>query len=493
MNNQRETFSISKRCIDLQKERNDRKTEFSKFFSKNVKTCIYNNHKIDKRDVATMLGFSYEMFRKKVGGQKPISKRDLVVAICMVLKLDEDQTNAALRMHGMLELQTAAREFEEDQTRIDQRDSILAGFLNGRFTSINAVNSILTQNELTILDLNDSRRHSSQHVQNPQFRIAHKEVSCDADYLLYYPDRSLEAQYSPDHYKITARMWIENVESQERFRLELDNYRSIIQQFSDGRYSWPPQKYDGNERFRNCFIDLQNMIDAEMRRMMAILNDTKNYKARSSAKLINGEMHIFHESYNYAVPEWNEYFWMDYCNGVYSFSVQKKSIFLWKYLGSEAYKKYVGNPPEQNLEAFSSAAQIEILLKNNHRDLASTEQVKLRVQLRAFSQAKSEIEDILQRLRSKEIFIRNIADQCPTPTAPFWYFNALELFDCTWPEDDSYDITPGRQSVEFPLKNNRLVPITADDVLRGYELGFGSIYEIAESIDKNGTLENIIK
>ena len=86
MNNQRETFSISKRCIDLQKERNDRKTEFSKFFSKNVKTCIYNNHKIDKRDVATMLGFSYEMFRKKVGGQKPISKRDLVVAICMVLK-----------------------------------------------------------------------------------------------------------------------------------------------------------------------------------------------------------------------------------------------------------------------------------------------------------------------------------------------------------------------------------------------------------------------
>lgn len=277
MNNQRETFSISKRCIDLQKERNDRKTEFSKFFSKYVKTCIYNNHKIDKRDVATMLGFSYEMFRKKVGGQKPISKRDLVVAICMVLKLDEDQTNAALRMHGMLELQTVARDFEEDQTRIDQRDSILAGFLNGRFTSINAVNSILTQNELTILDLNDSRRHSSQHVQNPQFRIAHKEVSCDADYLLYYPDTSLEAQYSPDHYRITARMWVEDVESQERFRLELDNYRSIIQQFSEGRYSWPPQKYDGNERFRNCFIVLfmigqDNGHNGIMRARMNVMN-----------------------------------------------------------------------------------------------------------------------------------------------------------------------------------------------------------------------------
>ena len=184
MQESQKAITLSHRSIQLGKSKK-RKTEFSEFFSKHMKTCRYNNRKINKRFVADTLGLSYELFRKKVGGQKPLTKRDLIIAIGMVLKMDVDETNMALRMHSMLELKTSSQECEEENLTLeDQRDAILSGFLEGELTSIEEVNNILALHKLTLLDLNDTRQHASPENPQTRFRIAKK--MCRVQPTIFY-------------------------------------------------------------------------------------------------------------------------------------------------------------------------------------------------------------------------------------------------------------------------------------------------------------------
>lgn len=48
---------------------------------------------------------------------------------------------------------------------------------------------------------------------------------------------------------------------------------------------------------------------------------TKNYHERIGAGIHNGRIHIFYETYNYRVPELNEYYLFEYIDGVYRLTV----------------------------------------------------------------------------------------------------------------------------------------------------------------------------
>ena len=531
MPDNRPTINILHRTIVPRGNRRNA-TEFSNFFHQRLRECREGGKPVRTRDVAEKLGIEYGFFRKKVGGQKPIKKRDLVIAICMVLRLDPAETNMALRMHSMLELK-GNKEIDEDNiTREDLRDDVLRGFLESSFVSIDEVNVSLAQNGFRLLDLNDSRKPTSKVPHSPPLSIVKKEVFCDIDYILYFGNGSLNMQYNPAKYQIAAQMWVEDTNTGERFLLILgrDSVGTIIdksikdqradeghspdgnglkkaQALDDGHQLWghgygcgasdhasdnPIQQYDGSERFKSCFTELQRMVDSELARLMAIANDSKNYKGRVSAKLINREIYIFYEQFNYTMPEMTEYFWMEYHNGQYMFSVQKVSVFLWKYLGKEAYNKYIGRDPVTIKTSYSSLAELEQTFGGGNPDFSNyQDKTKLAVLNKAFITAKTSIDRLLEDLRTRKKFIRDIAEECPTPLAPLWFYNALELFDCTC--DEEYTIIPGKQSALYPLEEYGTVNLSVEDVLRGYELGFDSIHEIAEAIATKGDIENILK
>ena len=51
------------------------------------------------RELAESLDINYEQFRKILNMNKPTKKRDCIIAICAMLRLDIDDTNKALKLY----------------------------------------------------------------------------------------------------------------------------------------------------------------------------------------------------------------------------------------------------------------------------------------------------------------------------------------------------------------------------------------------------------
>lgn len=489
MNDQNKTIQISYRNTVIADQPKKKKTPFSELVHNQLKECTIGTRHMKMADISTALDMGYETVRKMIGGQKPIKKRDFVIAVCMITKMDKDQTDKALRFNQMLELKTDADSYVVSETLMadeDLRDKLLVNFLEGRFKSIDQVNETLNQNSLPPLDLLNEK---STQRQNNRFRIAEKTVSCVMNYDVLNYDPSLEIQYSPRLYEIFATMWVEDLETSDRYRLRAFQHReSTIEKFENGRYEFPPKKYDGTGHFQGCFLSLRCLIDSELKRVMRIVNDTRNYKTRISARIIDGVMHVFYESYNYSVPTWNEYFWMDYSMGEYRFSVTSKSLFLWRYLGDDQFNEYVGRSPEPPKTFFTSLAELEEKMKTAE---SNTDLTRYRILIGAYKNAKSEINNMLRKIRNREIFVRCISVTCPTELSPLCYYGLLESFECEY--DEPYEVySTGKQEINYALSDGITVTISVRDVLRAYELGFDSIDEIAVAIKKHGAIENFL-
>lgn len=489
MNDQNGKIKISYRKTVITDQPKKKKSPFSELVHNQLKTCKNGTHTMKMTDISRAIGINNETVRKMIGGQKPVKKRDFVIAVCMITKMDRDQTDQALRLHQMLELKTNADSYICDETTMedeDPRDTILVGFLEGDFISVYQVNSVLLQNGFLPLDLINE---NSTHRQNNRYRIAEKTVTCDLDYdsLLYDP--SLEIQYSPRLYDISATCWVEDRNSAERYRLRAFQHREpTIEKFEKGGYEWPPKAFDGTGDFQDCFLDLRHMIDVEVKRVMSTVNDTRNYKTRTSARIIDGVIHVFYETYNYFIPTWNEYFWMEYSMGEYRFSVTNKSLFLWRYLGDDQFNRYVGRSPEPPKDYVTSLTELEGKKKSAH---SYSDQTRYGILIGAFKHAKIEIDNMLRKIRSRETFVRNTSVQCPSKLFPLYFYGLLERFDCKY-DDPTEVYGTGKQEIKYALLDGTTVTISVDEVLRAYELGFDSIEDIAVAIKKFGKIENIL-
>lgn len=107
---------------------------------------------------------------------------------------------------------------------------------------------------------------------------------------------------------------------------KLDSYKSIDE---TGEYS-------------DCFNELISMRTAEKKRIDDILNDTRNFFRRTSASVVDNQIHVFSEVYNYDLPKAGEFYFMDYCNGEYTLYVSKSSMFMKMYLSGKKYEEKYG-------------------------------------------------------------------------------------------------------------------------------------------------------
>ena len=259
----------------------------------------------------------------------------------------------------------------------------------------------------------------------------------------------------------------------------LENY--LVRRYSEDNKEQKLDMFkslDETGEFTACFNELSDMRASEEKRMDDILNDTRNFFSRVSAKVVDDEIHIFGEVYNYHLPKAEEYYFMDYCNGEYTMYVSKSSRFMKMYLSKEKYEKIYGNTNDCITEQYSSADEIEELI-SDLSDKAYQKKIVLSLRLQTFEALKSQIDALYDHLISGDAHIRNRAQFCDNKYDIIEFFGAEAEFECV--------------SVPFKMlpENADVEVITPDQILTDVEhLGDTEDTEQEEDTETDGTEEN---
>jgi hypothetical protein len=202
------------------------------------------------------------------------------------------------------------------------------------------INSALRTNGYPELDTNRRKGKNNSHdspLQNKNlpYIIARKVVQTYLDEGDQYD--SLETAYDFRYRCVAAALLVKD-----------GNIKYVLEAFSDGHFSVKekelplPQLFkiiSETGEFKDYFSELATLAKQEQRRIDAQLNDSRNYQGRLSANLKIDAIHIFYEQFNYALPERNEYYLMEYVDGQLKLSVSHQSMFMTEYLSADEYKK----------------------------------------------------------------------------------------------------------------------------------------------------------
>lgn len=305
---------------------------------------------------------------------------------------------------------------------------------------------------------------------------------------------------------------------------------------------------DETGEFTACFNELCDMRAAEKKRIYDILNDTRNFFRRVSAKVVDNEIHVFGEVYNYYLPKAAEYYYMDYCNGEYTLYVSKSSRFMKMYLSREKYEEIYGDTDDSITEQYSSVEEIEELI-TNLSDRAYRKKVTLALRGQAFESLKANIDALYEQLISGNAHIRNASQFYDNKYEVIEFFGAEAEFECvsvpfkmlpenadievitpdqiltdvetiddaemTEPEENTETDDTGEEKQlkegvidlrglgedlkviigvsneepEFTLSDGRKIRLTLDDLIDGYELGLSSIDEVGSFLLEHKSLK----
>lgn len=128
-----------------------------------------------------------------------------------------------------------------------------------------------------------------------------------------------------------------------RCLLKYDSRANILTKYEkDGeRFRNNPEKVNENsELFFRYFNIIKDTNLRELRSCYEIAFDTRNHGFRQSAKYSKGKVELYSEKYNYIQPERNEYFYGEIIDGTFTFTIQKESRFMERYLSADDFKKY---------------------------------------------------------------------------------------------------------------------------------------------------------
>ena len=461
------------------------KSKFVKFYNKSRKRVLSKDGRaVSTKQLAFQMGIGYAQFRKIIYMQRPTSKRDFIIALCALLYLNAHDTNQALSLY-----------FDENcQLDANSDDRSLIGFLDAEHNtcetereliSIDDLNFKLIKKQIPPLHIINHRavtkRYTDEIRRSSPYDLLDKQTECHADELLYGdPYDSLETLYWLDRYHITARMWLDDCDHKKVYRLEYDSTGDLIQFESSekGSESHVYNSIDNTGVFYDCFKELQRMVMAEKQRMANVLNDTRNYRERKSARIIEGELHVFYETFNYCIPELGEYFFMDYVNGQYTLYITCQSRFMRPYLDTQEYRSMYGNVPDVNNCQYTSLQELEAAVKN-----ARPERKKItQLYIRAYKKAQEEINCLIESLRTGVVFIRNLDSIYDNQYDVLSYYQVVLDYQCICNDKVGEIIDVGVDSVPFTLTNGQIVELSVNDLIQGFQLGL-------DSIDKVGALK----
>lgn len=456
------------------------KDAFARFVRKKRKMlCTEEGESVSTRMIADSLGIEYEQFRKIVNKQKPTKKRDCIIAICALLYATSKETNIALACYN-------------DLPRLDDKyknDAVIIKMLDKNFQraeedeefvlmSIEDINYYLGENGVPDLDIIDHRHARKTISPSYPFPVLKTQVTTKAEELaLGDPYDSLESCYSPSRYHIYASM-ILGVPGKPQYCLSVTD-NGVLGMFeqpnADNNYASPFEFFDSPDEtgsFRDCFIELQKKVLLERKRMLDTLNDTKNYYQRMSARIISGSIHVFFETFNYKVPELNEYFLMDYSAGQYTLFVFEDSQFMRYYLSPEEYSDLYGGTKEKPKAKYPSLESFQTV------DISIASKEIINIHKRAYSEIKTEIDSLITSLKSGKAQICNLEAIFDSPYGALTFINVADKFNCSIDEDYGVITKIGTDRALFDAPNGSQIELSVEDVLDGCSLGLKSIDDI---------------
>lgn len=457
-----------------------KKGEFSAFVEAYRKTLVKpEGGRVTTKELAARMGIEYEQFRKILNKQKPTKKRDFVIALCAVLKIDAEETNTALALYDMPPLNT-------EYPRDDELITILEEQMDAKL-SIQEISQRLVRNKHQPLDLIDRRGLKAEDKIKHPYTLLRKRTECRTDEL-YYGDfyDSLQTEYQPDRYRIYSEMWLDDEENHRGFRLTAEPSGQFIREDYPLREGSIHVYHDINEtgEFRDCFIELRSMAMSELKTMAGYLQDTKNYYERKSATIIDNCLHVYYEKYNYTIPELGEYYLMDFSDGVFKLSISKKSRFMHLYLPCDVYNTLYGKSDISILEEFDSVDAIETYYSDKLRDA-----MLMKHRINVYKKMKIELEAFIQKLKNKEIRIRNIEQILDDRYAVLQFFGVTDAFDCEYDEEYGFITNAKNETATFTVPPGKEVQLTVTDLEKAFELGLDTIEEIDSFRSRWGSFE----
>lgn len=461
------------------------KNDFAKFIRD---VCKERNKKhgteISTRKLAEMLGIKYEMFRKILNREKPTKKRDFIIALGVVLHMSHWQVDEALNLYQYMPSL-------DDQI---PRESFIKAMLDKDVSfTISEMNTLLADVGFSELDIYDGRQEKKEGVFDIKrpYKVLENKVKTmiSAEYCYGDQYNSLCTTYDPYRCKSVGDMILSDVRSGKIVRLvsRTDGYMSA-QSYDTDMLPIEFKSVSETGEYKEYFAELKNAVYKERRRLLDILNDTKNYRRRVSAKLISDSVRVFAEEFNFIIPEMNEYYVLVYASGEYKLYVYERSMFMAYYLSKDAYDSFYGSNDVKEKEVYESLEQLEDLMKGVNGN--SEEGIRFRMRKNAFIKMKSDVDELYRKIKSREEFIQNRAYIFDNSYDVLRYYKLEDAFGCVY--DEFGDITDSKVEVEFLVQDGTSVTVTLEDIFRAFELGFDGIDEICRIKHKYGSIEAVL-
>lgn len=373
------------------------------------------------RSIAETLGVNESMLRKVFRKGQRTRKRDLIIAVCAELRLNARDTNDALCLYPM-----AALNFE------NPRDLVIIVALNDR-QGYRHIDECLAATGHAALNVSDRSVKSDDYMYSRfcgGYRILNTEIE---------PVRQgSEDPWTPESYDFEARMELLDEETGDHLEITRDT-------------SLP----SNDPVLAQIICELRCGVDTAAERLLDVLNDTRNYGTRISAKY-NGEgsLLFFAEAFDQKCPERSLYYQLQLCDGKYTYTRTHESQFLQTYMPDDKYRKFYGEPRYVKVTPCA--------INPEHPD-------------RMYAKLKTSIQKLRKRLQKGAALDPSVSVLTPDELVARYCLESRYRLHAKPPKDQF-----------FPRDGLRLA-LSVDDLRRAAELGVPT-YEDILKVSKLGNL-----
>lgn len=460
---------------------------FADFVRQKRKLCISSSGKegISLQELAERLDADYGYFRKVVGMAKDkiTKKRDLIIATCAALALDIEETNIGLRLYNnMLPLNVD-----------DARDDMIMDLLeSGEPHTVNEINLALTQAGFSPLDLitHKGQAHLVSNMNSTSYKVLETRVKTFMIDIMEsgYNGRS---RYDPENYRCNVACALDDYELNSRFLLYADTRDGFYSiKTSTGKYE--PTTYYGSldetGRYKEVFAVLNQRARKELSKLLDVLNDSRNYGSRLGARVENGQLHSYAESFNYSFPELNEYYLVDRVGNDTTLKVYKKSAYMSLYLSEDAYLAYYKRKRPEPIAVYSAIDDLEQARKEAknrfEKDLLNERHYHFKQLLEKLNNHKEGLKTRKYVIIDTDMFFVFPGEYCS-------FYGVDKEFDCVSDPYDPSILFPQKDSAVIEIPGFDPVSLTVDELHRALELGITDIAEVCKIKKNLGSLEKI--
>ena len=246
--------------------------------------------------IAEALGMSKEMLQKRINKEKPASDRDFVIGLCAVLGMNSCSTDEAIEAYSrnMVPLNEPY-----------ERDYLIMKYLDGLeddMGSIADLNHILEQNNYPSLNVIEHRNTGVVTVKKKQvvkrpYRVLRRYTQVYGDEGDMYDSLSTAFDY---RYECVSVMVLEGTTIDRTYTLHahakgyhytLDITTNEQSTLSCSSFCTPTEAGE----FADYFTELLALAKKEQKRILDIMNDSRNYRGRLSANNRNNGFALLHE------------------------------------------------------------------------------------------------------------------------------------------------------------------------------------------------------